>query len=200
MSNSLKAIESEILRDARAEADKQIQLANARAEEKIAAKRKELEKELALRKEYNSEEAAKKKARMLTGAALEERKMRLAAKQETIDLAFSNVIEAFEEMDKDRYGKWLSDLILAYAETGEERVLVSEGDKDLVDEAFLKKVNQKLEEQGKVGKLTLVEEAGEFAKGFVLQGELSEINCNLDALVKAVRKSLEAEVASVLFS
>ncbi|QRN85384.1 V-type ATP synthase subunit E [Clostridia bacterium] len=200
MSNSLKAIESEILRDARAEADKQIQLANARAEEKIAAKRKELEKELALRKEYNSEEAAKKKARMLTGAALEERKMRLAAKQETIDLAFSNVIEAFEEMDKDRYGKWLSDLILAYAETGEERVLVSEGDKDLVDEAFLKKVNQKLEEQGKVGKLRLVEEAGEFAKGFVLQGELSEINCNLDALVKAVRKSLEAEVASVLFS
>lgn len=199
MSNSLKAIESEILRDARAEAQKQVQLASERADEKIAAKEKELEKELAASKSRNSEEAAKMKARMLTGAALEERKMRLAAKQETIDLAFSNVIEAFEEMDKASYGKWLSELILAYVETGEERVLVSEGDQDLVDETFLNKVNEKLQEQGKVGKLTLAEEVGEFAKGLVLQGELSEINCNLDALVKAVRKSLEAEVAGVLF-
>ncbi len=200
MSNSLKAIKSEILRDARAEAQKQIQLAKERAEEKVAAKKRELEKELASRRKYNSEEAGKKKGRMLTGASLDERKMRLAAKQETIDVAFSNVVEAFEEMDKARYSQWLSDLMLAYAETGEETVLVSEGDRGLVDESFLKEVNAKLEEQGKAGKLTLADKAGEFAKGFVLEGELSEINCNLDALVKTVRKKLEAEVAGILFS
>lgn len=199
MSNSLKAIESEILRDARAEAQKQIQLAEERANEKVAAKKKELAKELKKLEKHNSEEAGKKKERMLTAASLDERKMRLAAKQETIDLAFANVVEAFEEMDKDAYRAWLFDLMLTYAETGDERVLVSEGDKDLVDESFLSEVNAKLQEQGKSGKLTLADEAGDFAKGFVLEGELSEINCNLDALVKTVRKSLEAEVAGILF-
>jgi V/A-type H+-transporting ATPase subunit E len=200
MSNSLKAIESEILRDARAEAQKQIQLANERAEEKVVANKRELEKELAMRRKFNSEEASKKKGRMLTSASLDERKMRLAAKQETIELAFSNVVEAFEEMDKARYSQWLSDLMTTYVETGEEIVLVSEGDQDLVDDSFLKEINAKLQEQGKVGKLTLAEKPGEFAKGFVLEGELSEINCNLDALVKTVRKTLEAEVAGILFS
>ena len=199
MSNSLKAIESEILRDARAEAEKQIQLAKERAEEKVAAKKKELEKELSSRETHNSEEAGKKKERMLTSAALEERKLRLAAKQETIDLAFANVVEAFEEMDKTAYRAWLSDLMLAFTETGEELVLVSEGDRDLVDESFLGEVNAKLQEQGKPGKLTLAEKPGEFAKGFILEGQLSEINCNLDALVKTVRKSLEADVAGILF-
>lgn len=200
MSNSLKAIESEILRDARAEAQKQIQLANERAEEKVVANKRELEKELAMRRKFNSEEASKKKGRMLTSASLDERKMRLAAKQETIEVAFSNVVEAFEEMDKARYSQWLSDLMTTYVETGEEIVLVSEGDQDLVDDSFLKEINAKLQEQGKVGKLTLAEKPGEFAKGFVLEGELSEINCNLDALVKTVRKTLEAEVAGILFS
>jgi V/A-type H+-transporting ATPase subunit E len=200
MSNSLKAIESEILRDARAEAQKQIQLANERAEEKVAANKRELEKELAMRRKFNSEEASKKKGRMLTSASLDERKMRLAAKQETIEVAFSNVVEAFEEMDKARYSQWLSDLMTTYVETGDEIVLVSEGDQDLVDDSFLKEINAKLQEQGKVGKLTLADKPGEFAKGFVLEGELSEINCNLDALVKTVRKTLEAEVAGILFS
>lgn len=200
MSNSLKAIESEILRDARAEAQKQIQLANERAEEKVVVSKRELEKELAMRRKFNSEEASKKKGRMLTSASLDERKMRLAAKQETIEVAFSNVVEAFEEMDKARYSQWLSDLMITYVETGEEIVLVSEGDQDLVDDSFLKEINAKLQEQGKVGKLTLADKPGEFAKGFVLEGELSEINCNLDALVKTVRKTLEAEVAGILFS
>ena len=199
MSNSLKAIENEILRDARAEANKQIDLAKARAEEKIAARTKELEKELEARRKHNSEEARKKKERMLTAAALEERKLRLGAKQETIDKAFSNVVEAFEEMDKGEYRRWLMDLMVTYAESGKEIIEVSEGDQELLDAAFVEEVNQKLALSGKTGALTLAAEPGPFAKGFVLKGATSEINCNLDALVKTVRKSLEAEVAGILF-
>ncbi len=199
MTNSLKAIESEILRDAKAEAKKQLQLAKERAEQKIQGKKQELEKAFVLRSTLNTEEAARKKERLLTSARLEQSKERLQAKQEMIDLAFSKVAEAFAAMDVDTHKDWLERLMLATSETGVEVVVPGKREVALVDEALLTRVNEQLKRSKRPGSLVLSEQTGEFDQGFVLLGEQSEINASLEALINSVRKDLESDVAGILF-
>ena len=136
---------------------------------------------------------------MLTTAKLEARKSVLSCKQEMIAQAFGNVSETFKQMDRKEYARFMAQIMLHQVETGEEEVMVSSTDTDVLDEKFIREINQELKDAGKQGELRLAEEPGEFSGGFVLLGRNAEINCSIESLVRQVRKSLEADVAGILF-
>lgn len=199
MSNSLEAIREEILKDARAEAEKTIDYTKKRAAKLLEDKEKEAKKILEKRQVDNSEEARKVKERLLTAATLDMSKARLAAKQDSISAAFDQTLLRFEDMEKEAYSKWILDLLVAYSEDGREKVLVGKKDKDLIDKALIRRANKMRKDEGQVGELELSDEEANFDKGFLLLAEHSEINCSLNALIHQVRQKLEPEVAGVLF-
>jgi len=195
----LEAIRKQILDDAMAESERQLQTAKEKADARLASGLAAENKALESLLKKNSDEAAMKKDRMLTTANLEARKKLLTTKQEMISRAFERAEDIFKQMDKEKYIKFIETLIRDYAETGDEKLVIAPADTEILDAAFLSKANEALKTAGKKGEISFAEEKGDFSKGVVLLGRNSEINCTLKSLLNQVKQSLESEVAAVLF-
>lgn len=195
----LEAIKEQILNDAKAESEKTLETARTRAEEKKVSRLAAEKKVLAATLKHNEEEANRRKERMLTTAKLEARKNELFTKQEMIEQAFDNVSETFRAMDRQKYARLMAQIMLHHVETGEETVVVSSNDVDVLNEQFIGQINQELKEAGKPGNLRLSGDQGAFSGGFVLVGTNAETNCSIESLIRQVRKRLESDVAGILF-
>lgn len=195
----LEAIKKQIIEDARAESDKQLDQARQRAAERRAVRLAAQAKTLAELRARNSEEAAMRKERMLTAARLDARKKLLSVKQEMIGKAFVSAEDKIRRLPAEEYRTFMADVVARYSETGNEEVTVSGRDLEVLDQEFIRLANQRLQAAGKTGALKLSERSGDFDGGLVMIGRNSEINCTLKALVRQVRQSLESEVAQILF-
>ncbi len=195
----LEAIKKQIIEDARAESDKQLDQARQRAAERRAVRLAAQAKTLAELRSRNSEEADMRKERMLTAARLDARKKLLSVKQEMIGKAFVSAEDKIRRLPAEEYRTFMADVVARYAETGDEEVSVSGRDLEVLDQEFIRLANQRLQAAGKTGALKLSEHSGDFDGGLVMIGRNSEINCTLKALVRQVRQSLESEVAQILF-
>lgn len=195
----LEAIKKQIIEDARAESDKQLDQARQRAAERRAVRLAAQAKTLAELRARNSEEAAMRKERMLTAARLDARKKLLSVKQEMIGKAFVSAEDKIRRLPAEEYRTFMADVVARYSETGNEEVTVSGRDLEVLDHEFIRLANQRLQAAGKTGALKLSERSGDFDGGLVMIGRNSEINCTLKALVRQVRQSLESEVAQILF-
>ncbi len=140
-----------------------------------------------------------RKGRIISSAKLEARNMKLAQKQETIDRILKLAGDAIKSMDKDEYTSFLEKLLLNNIETGDEEIVFSKHDIERIDTRFVEGLNQKLLSQGKPGKLKLSNELGDIQSGFLLIKGGVEINCSIDSQIKALRDSMEGELASLLF-
>ena len=195
----LEAIKKQIIEDARAESDKQLDQARQRAAERRAVRLAAQAKTLAELRSRNSEEAAMRKERMLTAARLDARKKLLSVKQEMIGKAFVSAEDKIRRLPAEEYRTFMADVVARYAETGDEEVSVSGRDLEVLDQEFIRLANQRLQAAGKTGALKPSAHSGDFDGGLVMIGRNSEINCTLKALVRQVRQSLESEVAQILF-
>lgn len=174
--------------------------AKAKAEEIInsaKAKADLILEEIKVRAEKDGKD---RKERIIARAQLDARNAVLAAKQEAIDMVLNLAEKKVASMEKDEYSKFIEKLLLNSVETGTEEVIFSNLDKARIDESLIDGVNKKLSAMGKKGELKLSSESRNIASGFILKRGGLEINCSIDSQIRALRDSLEGDIANLLFN
>ena len=137
--------------------------------------------------------------RMGNVAQLEARKLRLSAKQEMLEKAFSLAMKKLLSLPENEYVDLLSNLAAKASVTGKEALVLSVADRQRFGKKVVTSANEKLEKAGKTAELTLSEEAREFEGGLYVQDGLVETNCTFSTIVRMLREQMSGEVAKILF-
>ncbi len=197
---SLENILSEILKEGEEEKLNIIREAREKADNIIRDTKEKIEEYKNKEEDKIKKEAEATKERLITSFELEKDKEILTAKKKAIDEVFSKLIEKITSLPKERYLAFLSDLIVEYAQSGEEFLYLSKHDRELIDENFLKNVNEKLIKKGKKGNIKIAKEPVDISGGVILGRENIRINASLELIVEDVREKWEKEVGQILFS
>ena len=143
--------------------------------------------------------AEERRERLSSSAALECRKLELAAKQDLLQQSFDAALEELCALPQERYITLLSTLSVEASSSGRERMILSVRDADRLGEEIVKAANAALQRAGRRGELTLSQETRPIPGGFILAEGDVELNCAFDTLVRLQREKLEKEVAAILF-
>ena len=227
--NGIEKITGQISADAQAEIDALTANAKAEAARisaDCAAKAQAEGDELVRRGKI---QAAQREERLGSVAALEGRKTVLAAKQDMVGRAFDRALERLCALDDEAYVSLLAGLAAKAARTGREQVIFAPRDRNRVGKAVVTKANELLAKQvapklpeelsetktgafidrlvtnasallAGTGMLTLAEGTRPIKGGLILSDGDVETNCSFEALIRANRDGLAAEVAKALFN
>ena len=142
-------------------------------------------------------EAVSRKERIISSAKLEARNEKLKAKQEIISEIFETSIEALCNISENDFKEFVRSSILNSDIYGEQKVILNDAGKKIIDEMLLSEINKEL---GSKASVTLNEETRKFKGGFILEKNGIEINNTFEALVNSVKDDLSQDVVRVLFS
>lgn len=195
---ALQAIINKIIQDARGEAEKITSQAKKQAQELKEEKRQRIGQITASAERQAKIKSVEEKNKVLSAAKLQQRQDLLAEKQELIEETFRKALEEINKMQTGEYRKFIKRLLFKAVEDGDEKVIISQGEKRITQK-LLEEVNSKLKENGKRGELKLSPERRKMQGGFVLQKGRFEINCSLEESFASVREELASEVAKELF-
>jgi len=197
---SLENILSEILKEGEEEKLKIIRDAHEMADNILAKAKEDIKEFKREQGEKINKEAMSVKERIITSFELKKDKELLTEKKRVLDEVFDKVIKKVKSLPKEEYLNFLEKLILKYVQTGDEQLFISEDDKKIVDERFLKRINEKLRTSGKAGNIVLSEETASILGGVILGRENIKINASLELIVEDIREKWEKEVGQILFS
>jgi len=194
---NISNLTSKILEEA--EAKKEVIISDAEKEkDKILTKKKEeakvAEKIIIEKAEI---EAVSRKERIISSAKLEARNEKLKAKQEVISEIFEISIENLCNISEKEFKEFVRLTILNSNIVGEQKLILNDTSKKIIDGNFLLEINKELKSKATV---TLSEETRNFKGGFVLEKDGIEINNTFEALVNSLKDDLNQEVARVLFN
>ena len=199
MSN-VNNLTSKILKDAEERKDNILKAANEEKAKIIAKKEAIAKSEEGVMVEKAKMEAKTRHERIVSSAELKARNEKLAAKQSIIDSVFEQSIEELCKMSDDDMKKFIKDMILSSDIAGDEKIILNEKGKSVLDGTLLVQINSELKSKGKKGELTVSNEVRNFKGGFILEKDGIEINNTFEDLVNSSRDELEFEVANVLFN
>lgn len=145
-------------------------------------------------------EAEVRKERIISGALLKVRNEKLKAKQEVIKKVFEKSIEELCNLNKNDYIAFVKNSILSLDIAGDEKLILNEKGKTIIDDALVNDINKELVLKGKKGGLTISSEIRNFSGGFILEKQGIEINNTFEAIVNSLKEELESEVARELFN
>lgn len=191
---------SKILKDAEERKEKILAEANEKKANILSKKKKEAEKLEAEMIEKATREAETRKERVISGAELSARNKKLEAKQAIITDVFNMSIESLCNLKEDEYKSFIKNTILSLNIDGDEKLILNDKVKNIVDNSFLAEINEALVKNNKLGKLTISNETANYKGGFILEKNGIEINNTFEALVTSLREELEFEVAKELFN
>lgn len=198
--SDVKNLTSKILKDAEDRKESILKAANEERAKIIAKKEAIAKQEEEAMIEKAKNEAKTRHERIVSGAELKARNEKLAAKQSVIDSVFNQSIEELCKMSDDDMKKFIKDMILNSDITGDEKIILNQKGKSLLDKSLLNTINSELKANGKKGELTVSDEVRTFKGGFILEKDGIEINNTFEDLVNSSRDDLEFEVANVLFN
>ena len=185
--------------DAKAQAQAIIDEANRKAEEVRSAGEKAAQEaydKLIREGKAECEAMLNRKIRM---AEMEAKKEVLGAKQERVVETFAKSVSIICELPREEYAELFAKMAAKVSVSGTEEMYFCKNDKDECGQRIADRANELLAAQGKVGKLTVAEEAVNICGGFVLIENGIELNCSAEMLVDRCHKSMVAEVANALF-
>lgn len=189
--NDKTAVINKIINDAQAAAGQLINEAKAKAEGIISA----AQKSAAAYKERSlagGEERAAALERGRSVDALDTRRNLSACKSALIDEVFSAAAKALKE-DKKAYKDYLTRVIKASAEDGDEVIICKEDEKTITP-AFISSVAKSCKK-----KIKLSAERGEFIGGVILSGSRYDKNLTLEEDMRLIREECEPLVVKALF-
>ncbi len=196
---SINEIKEKILGDALEEKRKIQKEAEIEIEKIKSLAKKEIEsikKEILER--YNQESELKEK-KIITEAILNTKKDILSEKQAIINNIFSEALNRINKLEDEKYLSLLEKLILDNIETGEETVYIGKQERKAINHEFIKKINEKLNLQGKKGLLELSKKRLPILGGVVLgSGEVKK-NASLEVILEKVKDEIETELNKFLF-
>ena len=199
MSN-ISNLTSKIIKDAEVRKDDILAKAESEKASIIEKKNKEAKVLEAEMIEKAKLEAKTRKERVISGAELKARNEKLKAKQVIIEDVFNRSIDELCKLNDSKYKSFIKESILAIDIDGDEKLVLNEKGKNIVDNDLLNEINKELTVKGKKGLLTISTEVGNFKGGFILEKDGIEINNTFEALVNSLRDELEFEVANELFN
>ncbi|HDK7155605.1 TPA: V-type ATP synthase subunit E [Clostridium botulinum] len=145
-------------------------------------------------------ESVIRRERILSNAELKVRNEKLQSKQKVIEKVLEKSLEKLSSLSKEEYLSYIKERILTLPIDGDEKIIINLKDKLLITEDFINEVNSELVKKGKLGNLSLSDEARDFKAGFILEKNGIEINNSFEALISSMKDELEYEVARVLFN
>lgn len=128
--------------------------------------------------------------RSISQAGMEIRNIRLAARREMLDKAFSAAAGKLAALDKEARKTLYERCIEKYSCGSDITVQMN-----MRDSAEL---GSKLKVKGK--NIGIDKNCGSFIGGLIIKESRTETNCTFEALVENAKKDMEPEIASVLFS
>ena len=199
MSN-ISNLTSKILKDAEERKDSILAKAESEKASIIEKRNKEAKALEAEMIEMAKSEAQTRKERVISGAELKARNEKLKAKQAIIEEVFNKSVDELCKLSDVEYKTFIKESILTLGIAGDEKLILNEKGKSLVDNTLLVDINKELTSKGKKGLLTISTEVGNFKGGFILEKGGIEINNTFEALVSSLKDELEFEVANELFN
>lgn len=145
-------------------------------------------------------ESIDRKSRILSSAELKIRNEKLEVKQKVMDSIFLRAKESLNFMSEVELKNFIKNKILSLDIVGDEKIILSKNNKELLDLTFINEINKELLLKGKKGEISLSNLEREFNGGFILEKNGIEINMTFDSLVDASRDDVEFEIARILFS
>ena len=195
----VERIKEKILDDARLQVKNIIEQAESEAADTIRSAQQEADSKKAVLLENAEKEAVELRKRLIAVAELEGRKSKLRVKQELIEEVFAKVLEKLNNMPKDQYESILIEMVVGAVQSGQEKIILSQRDKQRVSPEFTDKINKRLSERKINGNIALATETGNFNGGFILKSGDIEVNNSFEAIIKMQRDDLEVEVVKALF-
>lgn len=147
--SDVKNLTSKILKDAEERKESILKAANEERAKIIAKKEAIAKQEEEAMIEKAKNEAKTRHERIVSGAELKARNEKLAAKQSVIDSVFNQSIEELCKMSDDDMKKFIKDMILNSDITGDEKIILNQKGKSLLDKSLLNTINSELKANGK---------------------------------------------------
>lgn len=193
---SLADLKAKIIDDAKADAAKIAEQAAEEVRGIIAAAEKELE---TLKNKVDRDAlrlADERYQNIVTLARVESKNQVLSVKQKMLGEVFIEALRQLQELPKDRFLQFAESLLLSNPPEGETRLMVGLKNRPHIDDAFVKKLNEKL---GAKGRFVVVENDRGFEYGFYLITDRVEIDLTYPSILRAVREDAEMEIIGILF-
>ena len=198
-SHAMNKVSEKILADARKEAADVEEKARREERDLLKAKEKALAQATAKHEERLAAIYRAELKRQEALAEFEFRKSILMRKRELMGEIFRDVAEHL--LRPEIYLNFLEAMILRGAVSGEEVIIVSERDRNLLDDTFLKGVNKKAGKRlGHTTNLRLDSEVRETGGGLFLREDKIEFNASIDTVMRNVSEDMEMELSRFLFS
>lgn len=198
---ALQDIVKKILNEAEKEANTILNQYQIESDHILAEKKGEFEKREKQSKEKINQEAEEYYKRLIQIADLEMRKERLSVKQQLLMDLFQLVEDRILSLPKTDYLDFMGRKIMDNITTGKEEIIISEKDKERINQDFINKLNVELKEKLKEkGELKLSSEFAPLKGGFILRSGNIQLNCSIESMLKEVQERVESEMVQRLFS
>jgi vacuolar-type H+-ATPase subunit E/Vma4 len=183
-----------ILSDAKAEADKIKNQAQAKQSQQQAETDKRLDEYRKQTEALAQKAGADAREQVLSAARMELAKENLAEKAKIFDEVFVEAQQQLKKLGDDEYRKLMVKLMAGAIETGDEEVIIDANEKR-IDQSLIDQVNSQ-----KKSNLKLSGQKENIGGGFILKRGKIKNNLSLAVLLGQAREQLEIELAGKLFA
>ena len=195
----IKDIKEKIINDAIEEKEKLYQEVNIsikELEDDFEREKKNLKENILGR--YNQEAEIKEK-NILTEAKLEANKKILAEKQSILNKVFDEAAKRISNLGKAEYLELIENLIMENIETGNETIFISEKDKEIINQEYLKTINKKILQMGKRADLSLSNDYIPISGGIVIGKDEIKKNASIEIMLNKIKEDYETKLSNFLF-
>jgi V/A-type H+-transporting ATPase subunit E len=186
-----------ILADARAEAEKIKQDAQAKEDAEQAKLSEQLDEYKKQTELLTKKVGEDEKSHILAAARMNIAKDYLAEKRKILDEVYELARQQLQNLPDEEYRALIKKLLLNTVETGDEEVIVDKSE-SRIDNDFIKQMNRELGPDYK-GNLKLAKERQNLGAGFIISRGKVKTNVSIEVLLDQARKELEIELAKELF-
>ena len=190
----IETIAERILADARAKANAILQEADEKVRQQQEESQRQAEADLENARQQAKQQAEELRRRNQRTDLLESKKQQLAARQQLLDEAYDRALQRLTSLDDKAYLELLCTLCSqAVSQSGGE-LLLNQKDQARCGQELVRMVREKTGAQ-----VTLSQQTASIPGWFILRQGKVEVNCALDAVVRAQAEQTAKDVAAILF-
>ncbi|MBM3253009.1 MAG: hypothetical protein FJZ16_01995 [Candidatus Omnitrophica bacterium] len=122
----------------------------------------------------------------------------LTEKQAVLDEVFNEAKRVIASLGQKEYRDFIRRVLLRAVKEGSEEIIISQNDKERLNENFINSINAELSRSGKKGDLKPIFDKKTF-NGFIVKTRNVRIDCTIDTLLKQLRPEMQSELVRILF-
>lgn len=194
----LEKMVSQIVDEAKAEAESRVNGAKEEADKIVSEAKAEAEKLIEQSSEQSETNAANYLERVKSSADLQRRTVILQAKQEVIASVLEKAYASLNTMDEEAYFGMIRKMLEKFTLSESGEIYFSAADLNRLPAGFDKEISGIAAKKG--GSLTLMKESKDIENGFILVYGGIEENCTFRALFNTQKDALQDKIQQELFA